>query len=81
MGKRRRKGNERKPRTSEVRVDFGRHQIISGMNVSDDGVLTFFDEHGNVAAPVRIEVGAAYDRPTRPDKPVLRQNPVRPASD
>jgi hypothetical protein len=63
----------RKPRASEVRVDFGREQIVSGMKVADDGTLIFFGEHGEVVTPVRIETGSAYVRPTKAHKVLTRQ--------
>ena len=66
------KKNIRKPRASEIRVDFGRAQVLSGMHVSDDGTLTFFDERGNVVEPARIEVGSAYDRPKKTPKVLAR---------
>jgi hypothetical protein len=54
--------NERKPRDVEIRVDFGKKQIISGMHETPDGKLTFFDENGKEIAPIHIEVGAVYPR-------------------
>jgi hypothetical protein len=56
------KRDRRKPRASEIRVDFGSKQTISGLHVSEDGTLTFFDEHGRVVEPDRIDVGSVYPR-------------------
>lgn len=62
-----------KPRASEIRVDFGRPQVISGMQAADDRTLTFFGEQGEVVRPVRIEVGSLYARPTKAPKVLTRQ--------
>ncbi len=67
----------RKPRASEVRVDFGREQVLSGMNLADDGTLTFFGEKGEVVEPVSIEVGSAYARPKGPK--VIGRQPSQPS--
>jgi hypothetical protein len=51
----------RKPRQTQVRIVGGSH-IFTGMNIDDDGVLTFFDENGKIAAPVNVEIAKIYDR-------------------
>lgn len=76
--------NRRKVRTPAVRVDFGREQILSGMHVSADGTLTFFDENGQRVSPANVEVDSTYPRKkgsktlarvvSNPDKIVLDQN-------
>jgi hypothetical protein len=58
--------SERKPRVPIVRVDFGRAQTLSGMNLSDDGKLTFYDENGKPVAPASIEVDSSYGRKKGP---------------
>lgn len=74
--------NRRKVRTPAVRVDFGREQILSGMHVSADGTLTFFEENGQRVT--NVEVDSTYPRKkgpktlarvvSNPDKIVLDQN-------
>src|SRR4051794_35899582 len=61
-----RPGQVRKQRVSEIRLDFGRHQVLGGMNQSDDGTLTFYDEQGRKVDPVHVEVGSAYLRDKGP---------------
>lgn len=63
---------DRKPRASEIRIDFGREQVLSGMDVSEDGALKFLDENGEVVAPENIEVGSAYARPEKQPKVLTR---------
>ena len=63
---------DRKPRASEIRIDFGREQVLSGMDVSEDGVLKFFDEDGEVVAPENIGVGSAYARAEKQPKVLTR---------
>ena len=58
--------NRRKVRTPAVRVDFGREQILSGMHVSADGTLTFFDENGQRVSPANVEVDSTYPRKKGP---------------
>jgi hypothetical protein len=58
--------NQRKPRIPAVRVDFGKEQTLSGMHVSDDGRLTFFDETGQPVSPVFVEVDSTYGRKKGP---------------
>ena len=70
---------DRKPRASEIRVDFGREQVLSGMEVSPDGALKFFDENGEVVAPEKIGVGSAYARPEKQPK-VLTRATAEPAN-
>ena len=77
--KRARSKQVRKPRASEIRVDFGRPQVISGIHEADGGTLTFFGEQGEVVKPVRIEVGSVYTRPTKTPK-VLTREPGEPGS-
>src|SRR5207302_1750530 len=60
------KDNERKKRTPTVRIDFGRDQVIGGMNVSDDGTLTLFDGNGLPVSPKSVEVDSTYARPKGP---------------
>jgi hypothetical protein len=62
----------RKPRVTEIRVDFGRHQVLSGMNVAADGTLTLFDESGAVVAPELVETGSAYQRANKHPKVLTR---------
>lgn len=62
----RKEKNRRKLRIPRVRVDFGRAQILSGMNLCYDGTLTFFDENGNPVSPAAIEVDATYTRQKGP---------------
>jgi len=56
----------RKPRSSEVRVDFGRDEFLSGMDVDDNGTLTFFSESGGAVQPQVIEIGSVYPRAKGP---------------
>jgi hypothetical protein len=42
------------------------------MNVSDDGILTFYGEKGEIVRPKRIEVGRAYSRAAKPPKVLTR---------
>lgn len=78
-GKRSRSKQARNPRASEIRVDFGRPQVVSGMHAADDGTLTFFGKQGEVVRPVRIEVGSVYARSTKAPK-VLTRQPGEPGS-
>lgn len=64
--KQRKSTQARKPRISEVRVDFGRDQALSGMKAADDGTLTFFGESGEAVKPALIEIGTVYSRPKGP---------------
>ena len=64
--KRKKSAQARKPRVSEVRVDFGRDQVLSGMHTAQDGILTFFGESGEVVNPERIEIGRVYSRAKGP---------------
>ena len=66
---------DRKPRASEIRVGFENDQVLTGMNVADDGTLTFFDENGEPVQPAKIEVGKTYLRPAKPPK-VLTRSPA-----
>ena len=68
--------NDRKPRASEIRVDFGKEQVLSGMQVSEDGALTFFDETGESVDPLQIEVGKTYPRPAKKTPKVLTRAPA-----
>jgi hypothetical protein len=62
---------------TEVRVDFGRSQVLSDMHEAPDGTLTFFDQDGKPVAPARIEIGQAYARPGKSIK-VLTRTAVAP---
>jgi len=62
---------KRKPRTSEIRVDFGRDQTLSGMEVSD-GTLKLFGENGAVVTPAKIDIGSSYMRPAKQPKVLTR---------
>jgi hypothetical protein len=57
---------QRKPRIPAVRVDFGKEQTLSGMHVSDNGKLTFFDETGQPVSPAFVEVDSTYERKKGP---------------
>lgn len=63
---------EQKPRHVELRVDFGKDQILSGMEALPGGTLKFFDENGNPVAPVTIETGTGYARDHKPSKTITR---------
>lgn len=65
MAKNRKQRKARKPRISEVRVKFGRDQVLSGMKTTD-GILTFFGESDEAAKPALVEIGAVYSRPKGP---------------
>lgn len=80
MRKRRKspKGQARKQRATELRVDFGRDQVLSGMHQAEDGTFTFYDERGNKVDPVSIEVGWGYMRDKGPK--VLARMPALPHS-
>ena len=68
MGKKRKntKGQARKQRVHEIRFDFGRDQVIGGLNEAEDGTLTFYDGEGKKVDPVHIEVGWGYLRDKGP---------------
>lgn len=55
------KKQKRKPRANEVRVDFGKDVVLSGME-EQDGKLIFYDDKGEKIDPKFIEVGDAYLR-------------------
>ncbi len=71
--------DERRPRHSEVRVDFGRDQIITGMKVADDGTLAFFGPQGELVTPAHIETGSAYRR-SKKDPKVLARSVMDPTT-
>ena len=58
--------DQRKERTPAIRIDFGKDQILSGMNLSGDGRLTFFDENGRPVSPKFTEIDSTYARPKGP---------------
>ena len=64
--------NKRKPRASEIRVDFGRDQVLSGMEVTDDGTLKFFGEKGEAVTPEKVDIGSSYVRPAKQPKVLVR---------
>jgi hypothetical protein len=66
------KKDPRKPRVPEVRVDFGRVQKLSGMHLSDEQKLTFYDERGKPVQPARLEVGSVYERAAKSPKVLAR---------
>lgn len=57
---------------TEIRIDFGKDQVLSGMNVSEDGILQFFGEKGEKVNPQTIEVGSIYARHAKPPKVLTR---------
>ena len=70
------KKHSRKPRVDEIRVDFGRDQVLTGMSVSDDGILTFLGEGGAAVSPARIQVGKGYLRSNGNLKSLVRAESV-----
>ncbi len=65
----------KKDRITELRVDFGKDVIISGMYHDEDGTLIFYDEKGNKLDPKHIETGSSYNRDSGKLKTLNRYTP------
>lgn len=57
---------EKKPRKTELLLDFGKPQAITGVRVGLDGVVVVYGEDGKSVQPEHVQLGAAYDRSKGP---------------
>ncbi|MBI3741204.1 MAG: hypothetical protein HY257_05545 [Chloroflexi bacterium] len=64
-----------KKRFTELRLDFGKEVVITGMNLDKKGQLVFFDQNGNKLDPELIEAGIAYRRSSGKIKSLNRHKP------
>ncbi len=62
---------QKKTRIDEIRFDFGKDVVISGME-EKDGQFIFYDQNGKKLDPVFIEVGDAYLRDGKNHKVLSR---------
>lgn len=64
--------HKKKPRSNQIRLDFGKAQTLTGAELLEDGSLIFYDENGQAVVPSSVEVGAVHPREHKAPKALWR---------